>query len=167
VLLGVAWQRCRVHFLRNVLAQVPKGSAEMVAATVRTIFAQPGPAAVREQLQVIAGMLGCQSPKVEAMLHEAADNITAFASFPYGHWKKIWSTKPLAPLNKEIKRRIDVVGVFPNPEALFRLAGAVLVEAHDEWQIGERRYLSEGSMALLATQTRHPKEVATPALLTA
>jgi transposase-like protein len=139
----------------------------MVAATIRTIFAQPAPAAVREQLDVIAGMLGRQFPKVEAMLHEAADDITAFAAFPYGHWKKIWSTNPLERLNKEIKRRTDVVGVFPNPEALLRLAGAVLVEAHDEWQVGERRYLSEGSMTLLATPAPSPKEVATPALLTA
>jgi putative transposase len=167
VLLGAAWQRCRVHFLRNVLAQVPKGSAEMVAATIRTIFAQPGPAQVREQLQVIATMLGRQFPKVETMLHEAADDITAFAAFPLGHWKKIWSTNPLERLNKEIKRRTDVVGVFPNPEALLRLAGAVLVEAHDEWQVGERRYLSEGSMATLSRPAANPKEVATPALLTA
>ena len=167
VLLGAAWQRCRVHFLRNVLAQVPKGSAEMVAATIRTIFAQPSPDGVREQLGVIAGMLGRQFAKVESMLHEAADDITAFAAFPLGHWKKIWSTNPLERLNKEIKRRTDVVGVFPNPEALLRLAGAVLVEAHDEWQVGERRYLSEGSMATLARPAANPKEVATPALLTA
>jgi len=167
VLLGAAWQRCRVHFLRNVLAQVPKGSAEMVAATIRTIFAQPAPAAVREQLHVIAGMLGRQFPKVEAMLIDAADDVTAFAAFPPGHWKKIWSTNPLERLNKEIKRRTDVVGVFPNPAALLRLAGAVLVEAHDEWQAGERRYLSEGSMAQLAKPPLNAKEVATPALLTA
>ena len=167
VLLGAAWQRCRVHFLRNVLAQVPKGSAEMVAATIRTIFAQPDPAQVREQLQVITGMLGRQFPKVETMLRDAADDITAFAVFPLGHWKKIWSTNPLERLNKEIKRRTDVVGVFPNPEALLRLAGSVLVEAHDEWQVGERRYLSEGSMALLAKPAANPKEVATPPLLTA
>jgi transposase-like protein len=167
VLIGAAWQRCRVHFLRNVLAQVPKGSAEMVAATIRTIFAQPSPPQVREQLGVIAAMLGRQFPKVESMLCEAADDITAFAAFPLGHWKKIWSTNPLERLNKEIKRRTDVVGVFPNPEALLRLAGAVLVEAHDEWQVGERRYLSEGSMALLAQPPPNAKEVATPALLTA
>jgi putative transposase len=167
VLLGAAWQRCRVHFLRNVLAQVPKGSAEMVAATIRTIFAQPGPDQVREQLEVIAGMLGRQFPKVEAMLRDAADDITAFAGFPLAHWKKIWSTNPLERLNKEIKRRTDVVGVFPNPDALLRLGGAVLVEAHDEWQVGERRYLSEGSMALLAAPARKAKEVATPPLLTA
>ena len=167
VLLGAAWQRCRVHFLRNVLAQVPKGSAEMVAATIRTIFAQPGPDQVREQLDVIAGMLGRQFPKVEAMLRDAADDITAFAGFPLATGRRSGRTNPLERLNKEIKRRTDVVGVFPNPEALLRLAGAVLVEAHDEWQVGERRYLSEGSMALLATPAKRPKEVATPPLLTA
>jgi putative transposase len=104
----------------------------MVAAAVRTIFAQPSPVHVRDQLEVIVAMLGRQFPKVEAMLRDAADDITAFAGFPVAHWKKIWSTDPLEGLNKEIKRRTDVVGVFPNPEALLRLAGAVLVEAHDE-----------------------------------
>ena len=166
VFIGAAWQRCRVHFLRNVLAAVPKGSAEMVAAAIRTIFAQPGPAHVAEQLDTIATMLGRQFPKVETMLREAADDITAFASFPTSHWKKIWSTNPLERLNKEIKRRTDVVGVFPNPPALLRLAGAVLAEAHDEWQVADKRYLSEGSMAALTT-TSDPKEVAQPAMLTA
>jgi putative transposase len=104
-----------VHFLRNVLAQVPKGSAEMVAATIRTIFAQPSAAAVREQLGVIAAMLGRQFPKVESMLLDAADDVTAFAAFPLRHWKKIWSTNPVERLNKEIKRRTDVAGVFPQP----------------------------------------------------
>src|SRR5262249_28470144 len=107
VLLGAAWQRCRGHFLRKVLAAVPKGHAEMVAAAVRTIFAQPSPVHVRDQLEVIAAMLGRQFPKVEAMLREASDDVTAFASFPVGHWKKIWSTNPLERLNKEIKRRTD------------------------------------------------------------
>jgi putative transposase len=95
VLLGASWQRCRVHFLRNVLAQVPKGNAEMVAAAIRTIFAQPDAQHVREQLDTIAGMLGRQLPKVEMMLRGAADDITAFAAFPVVHWKKIWSTNPL------------------------------------------------------------------------
>jgi putative transposase len=162
VMAGAAVQRCRVHFLRNVLAQVPKGSAEMVAAAIRTIFAQPDAAHV--QLDVIAGMLGRQFPKLERMLRDAAPDLLAFTSFPPSHWKKLWSTNPLERLNKEIKRRTDVVGVFPNPEALLRLAGAVLVEAHDEWQISDRRYLSEGSMALLTATT---KEVAPAQLMPA
>jgi len=167
VLLGTSWQRCRVHFLRNVLAQVPKGHAEMVAAAIRTIFAQPDAAHVREQLDTIAGMLGRQLPKVEQMLRAAAADVTAFADFPVAHWKKIWSTNPLERVNKEIKRRTDVVGVFPNPAALLRLAGSVLVEIHDEWQVGDRRYLSEGSMALLNQPAKSAEEVAPPALLTA
>jgi transposase-like protein len=167
VLLGAAWQRCRVHFLRNVLAAVPKGHQEMVAAAIRTVFAQPDAEHVRSQLDVIAGMLGRQHPKVEAMLRAAGDEITAFADFPVTHWKKIWSTNPLERVNKEIKRRTDVVGVFPNPAALLRLAGSVLVETHDEWQVSDRRYLSEGSMALLDKPTTNVEEVATPALLTA
>ena len=166
VLLGTAWQRCRVHFLRNVLAQVPKGSAEMVAAAIRTIFAQPDAAHVREQLGVIAGMLGRQSVKVETMLRDAAEDLLAFTSFPTAHWKKIWSTNPLERLNKEVKRRTDVVGVFPNPEALLRLAGAVLVEAHDEWQATDRRYLGETTMALLASPPS-ADAVAPPELMTA
>jgi putative transposase len=167
VLLGSSWQRCRVHFLRNVLAQVPKGSSEMVAAAIRTIFAQPDAAHVHEQLGVIAGMLGRQSAKVETMLREAAEDLLAFAGFPAAHWKKIWSTNPLERLNKEVKRRTDVVGVFPNPEALLRLAGAVLVEAHDEWQATDRRYLGEATMALLATPPSTDGPVATPELMTA
>ena len=164
VMLGATWQRCRVHFLRNVLAAVPKGSQTMVAAAIRTIFAQPDAEHVREQLEVIATMLGRQFPRVEAMLREAADDITAFADFPVAHWKKIWSTNPLERVNKEIKRRTDVVGVFPNPTALLRLAGCVLIEVHDEWQIAERRYLSEGSMALIDASSNQ-QEVVTPELV--
>jgi len=166
VMIGSSWQRCRVHFMRNVLAQVPKASQEMVAAAVRTIFAQPDAEHVRDQLDVIATMLGRQFPKVEAMLREAADDITAFADFPVAHWKKIWSTNPLERVNKEIKRRTDVVGVFPNPTALLRLAGAVLMETHDEWQVSDRRYLSEESMNQLTTPTDQTiKEVAIPELI--
>lgn len=165
ILLGASWQRCRVHFGRNLLAAVPKGHGDMVAAAVRTIFAQPDAVSVRAQLATIAGMLGRQFPKVEAMLRDAADDITAFADFPAAHWKKVWSTNPLERLNKEIKRRTDVVGVFPNPAALLRLAGAVLGEIHDEWQVNDRRYLSEGSMAQLlepapTEPTQTMKEVA-------
>ena len=115
VMAGAAVQRCRVHFLRNILAQVPKGSSEMVAAAIRTIFAQPDATHVHEQLDVIAGMLGRQFPKLERMLRDAAPDLLAFTSFPVSHWKKLWSTNPLERLTKEIKRRTDVVGVFPNP----------------------------------------------------
>lgn len=150
VLPGAAWQRCRVHFMRNVLAKVTRGHAEMVAATIRTIFAQPGPKAVREQVQTVAATLDGRFPAVADMLREAAADITAFTDFPEAHWRKIWSNNPIERLNREIKRRTDVVGIFPNTAALDRLIGAVLIEAHDEWQAADRRYLSEASMALLA-----------------
>ena len=163
VFAAAAWQRCRVHFLRNVLTRVPRGNAEMVAAAIRTIFAQPDAEHVTSQFDMIATMLGRQFPPVEAMLLDAKDDILAFTDFPVAHWKKIWSTNPLERVNKEIKRRTDVVGVFPNPEALLRLAGAVLVEIHDEWAVTDRRYLSEASMKTVTTTAT--KEVApTPAL---
>ncbi len=150
VLVGAAWQRCRVHFMRNVLSRVPKGSQEMVAAAIRTIFAQPDAGAVAEQLDSIAEKLGRQFPAVEQMLREAEADICAFAPFPAAHWRRIWSTNPLERVIKEVKRRADVVGIFPDEPAILRLVGAVLIEAHDEWAIAERRYLSEGSMAIVA-----------------
>jgi putative transposase len=152
VMAGAAWQRCRVHFLRNVLARVPRGSAEMVAAAIRTIFAQPTGAEVGEQLGKVAAMLQPKFPAVATMLVDAREDLTAFTSFPVAHWTKLWSTNPLERINKEVKRRTNVVGIFPDDAAVLRLAGAVLIEAHDEWQVAERRYLSEGSMAKL-TQT--------------
>ena len=159
---GASWQRCRVHFLRNVLARVPKASAEMVAAAIRTIFAQPTTTEVVEQVDKVAVMLAPKFPAVAAMLADAREELTAFASFPVSHWRKLWSTNPLERVNKEIKRRTNVVGIFPDDAAVLRLAGAVLIEAHDEWQVAERRYLSEGSMAKLATTSddaARPKEV--------
>jgi transposase-like protein len=167
VMAGAAWQRCRVHFMRNVLSRVPKGSQEMVAAAIRTIFAQPDAEAVHEQLASIADKLGRQFPAVQDMLHQAAPDICAFAAFPTSHWRRIWSTNPLERVNAEIKRRADVIGIFPNPEAIVRLAGAVLMETHDEWQIAERRYFSEHSMAemraLLDTAHDAPAPMALPA----
>ena len=151
VLLGASWQRCRVHFMRNVLARVPKGNAEMVAAAIRTIFAQPTGPGVRAHVEVVAGTLEQQYPAVADMLRDAREDITAFADFPESHWRKIWSTNPLERLNREVKRRTDVVGIFPDDTALLRLAACVLIEAHDEWQVSDRRYLSESSMANLST----------------
>jgi putative transposase len=146
---GASWQRCRVHFMRNALAKVSKGHAEMVAATVRTIFAQPGQKEVRAQVDKVADMLTEQFPAVAQLLLDAKADLTAFSDFPRAHWQKIWSTNPLERLNREVKRRTDVVGIFPNPAALLRLSACVLIEAHDEWQDSDRRYLSEESMALL------------------
>ena len=162
VLAGACWQRCRVHFLRNVLARVPKASAEMVAAAIRTIFAQPTGAEVVEQLDKVTAMLQPKFPQVATMLADAREDLTAFTSFPVAHWRKLWSTNPLERLNKEVKRRTNVVGIFPDDAAVLRLVGAVLIEAHDEWQVAERRYLSEGSMAKLTAtgdDAARPKEV--------
>ncbi len=168
VMLGASWQRCRVHFLRNVLGQVPRGHTEMVAAAIRTVFAQPDAEHVVDQFETIAMMLGRQIPKVEQMMREARDDLLAFTGFPQQHWRKIWSTNPLERVNREVKRRTEVVGVFPNPAALLRLSGAVLVEIHDEWAVAsERRYLSEASMKLITTTAHQPEEVANIAALTA
>jgi len=151
---GTSWQRCRVHFMRNLLARVPKGHAEMVAATVRTIFAQPDPEATRTQLRLVADSFADRYPAVTDLLIEAEADVTAYAGFPYPHWKKVWSTNPLERLMREIKRRADVVGIFPDDASILRLVGAVLSEQHDEWQVSNRRYLSEESMALIWTMNQ-------------
>ena len=115
VFQGAAWQRCRVHFMRNVLSIVPKGSQEMVASIVRTIFAQPDAEHVSTQFEEVTRMLQRSHPKVAVMLDEARHDLLAFIGFPQRHWRQIWSTNPLERVNKEIKRRTDVVGVFPTP----------------------------------------------------
>jgi len=160
-LAGAAWQRCRVHLMRNLLARVPKAHAEMVAATVRTIFAQPDAPSTRRQLRAVADTLRASHPAVADLLEEAETDVCAYSSFPRAHWTKIWSTNPLERLHREIKRRCDVVGIFPDDGSVIRLVGAVLAEQHDEWQVGDRRYLSEGSMALIdrTDQTDPAKEV--------
>lgn len=164
VMQGAAWQRCRVHFMRNVLTQVPKQSQEMVASIIRTVFAQPDAEHVAGQLTEVVTMLTRSHPKAAQMLEDAREDVTAFASFPTAHWRQIWSTNPLERVNKEIKRRTDVVGVFPNPAALLRLAGAVLIEQHDEWDAAERRYFSEHSMKQLDATI---EEVVIPAITAA
>lgn len=160
---GTSWQRCRVHFMRNVLAAVPKRSGEMVASVIRTIFAQPDKRHVRSQFDEVVTMLTRSHPGVAEMLETAREDLLAFAAFPRTHWRQIWSTNPLERVNKEIKRRTDVVGTFPNPAALLRLAGHVLIEQHDEWDGAERRYFSEQSMKLL-DRIDDDEEVALPEL---
>lgn len=164
VFQGASWQRCRVHFMRNVLANVPKTAGPMVASIIRTVFAQPDPEHVHTQFDEVVRMLARSHPKVAGMLEDARDDLLAFTGFPIAHWRQIWSTNPLERLNKEVKRRTDVVGTFPNPAALLRLAGHVLIEQHDEWDGADRRYFSEHSMALLTVET---EEVAIPELTAA
>ncbi len=169
VFIGSAWQRCRVHFMRNVLSKVPRASAEMVAAAIRTVFAQPDAAHVRSQLDEVTRMLDAQFPDVASMLVNAAEDLLAFTAFPQAHWRKIWSTNPLERLNGEIKRRTNVVGIFPNDASVLRLVTAVVVETHDEWAVSERSYLSEESMAKLsiADDAGSPKKEAPLAAITA
>jgi transposase-like protein len=141
VLSGSAWQRCTVHFMRNVQARVPKSAQAMVTAAVRTIFVQPDRAAADAQLARVAETLEARHPEVSRMLWDAKEDILAHFVFPQSHWSKIRSTNLLERLNREIGRRADVVGIFPNRAALLRLVGMVLNEQHDEWQ-AERRYLN-------------------------
>jgi transposase-like protein len=163
VLHGATWQRCRVHFVRNLLGLVPRSAAEMVAATVRTVFAQPDAAGAREQWRAVADRLRARFPKAADLMDEAEPDVLAYLAFPQGHWRQIWSNNPIERLNKEVKRRTDVVGIFPNPAAVVRLVGAVLSEQHDEWQVA-RRYLSVESLAKLRKEA--PADPA-PALLAA
>ena len=155
VFVGAAWQRCRVHFMRNVLARVPKKAQAMVAATVRTIFEQPDRERARAQLGTVIEALADRFPAVVELLIEAEDEVFTFYDFPAEHRRQIYSTNPLERLNKELKRRSAVVGIFPNRAAAVRLLGAVLVEQHEEWLVG-RRYFSETSMRRLFVPTDDP-----------
>lgn len=148
VIQGANWQRCRVHFVRNVLAYVPKSAQQMVAASIKTIFIQQDQQSARAQLGHVASGLEKRFPKAAQLLLEAEEDILAYMAFPSEHWRQVYSTNPLERLNKEIKRRTDVVGIFPNRNAVLRLAGAVLAEQDDEWAVG-KRYFSQESMAKL------------------
>ena len=138
---GASWQRCRTHFMTNLLTRVPKRAQPWVATMVRSIYQQPSAAEVHSQHEKVVEQLQERFPQAAAMLDEAAAEILAFTSFPMEHWKKIWSNNPQERLNKEIRRRTDVVGIFPNRAATLRLVGAVLAEQNDEWIVG-RRYLT-------------------------
>jgi putative transposase len=145
-LQGASWQRCRTHFLRNLLAKVPKSAGPFVATLVRSIFAQPDAAAVSAQFARVVDQLAERFPAAAEMLADAGPDILAFTAFPQTQWKQIWSNNPQERLNKEIRRRTDVVGIFPNRAAAIRLVGMVLAEQHDEWQV-VRRYMSAESLA--------------------
>jgi transposase-like protein len=150
VLSGASWQRCRVHFMRNLLATIPHSAREAVAAIVRTIFAQPDMASAMAQLHKVAdGLRAGHFERAAALLEESAEDILAHRAFPLEHRRQLHSTNPLERLNKEIKRRSSVVGIFPNRAALIRLVGAVLSEQDDEWSVAERRYFSAESMRML------------------
>lgn len=148
VFVGAGWQRCRVHFLRNVLVRVPKSAQGMVATTVRSIFQQESRQTAQEQLSRVLLTLSPRFPTVVALLEEAEAEILSFYDFPAEHWRQIYSTNPLERLNKELKRRSAVIGIFPNRAAVLRLFGAILAEQNDEWLVG-RHYFSETSMRRL------------------
>lgn len=145
-LSGASWQRCRAHFLRNLLTRVRKASADLVATLVRSIFAQPDKASIYAQFERVVDELSVHFLEASSMLAESRDEILAFATFPKEHWRQIWSNNPQERLKKEIRRRTDVVGIFPNRASIIRLIGAVLAEQHDEWAIA-RRYMSIESLA--------------------
>ena len=157
---GAAWQRCRTHATRNLLTRVPKSAQSFVATMVRTIFAQPDADTVRDQHRRIVDQLQTRFPEAAQLLDEAAADLLAFTSFPKEHWRQLWSNNSLERLNKEIRRRTDVVGIFPNRAAVIRLVGAVLAEQNDEWAVASRRYLSVESLAkALADPVEEPEEV--------
>jgi transposase-like protein len=146
VLPGSAWQRCRTHFMRNLLTRVPKVHQSLVATLVRSIFDQPDRHQVWAQHARIVEQLTERFPDAANMLVDAGGDLLAFAGFPKEHWRQIWSNNPQERLNKELRRRTDVVGIFPNRAAIVRLVGAVLAEQHDEWAVA-RRYMSSESLA--------------------
>ena len=163
--LGAAWQRCRVHFMRNLHGAVSAKNMPPVTAAIKTIFAHTDPDAVTTQWDQVVDSLESSFPKVTAMMRDAKHDVLAFTAFPQAHWQKIWSNNPIERLNKEIKRRADVVEIFPNPAAFLRLATAVVIEQHDEWQV-TRRYVSDVSMdelrAVIAAKQRATESTQNP-----
>ena len=147
--VGATWQRCRVHYMRNALAHVPKGQHTVVAAAIRQAFIQPDRETAGQTWRHVADQLRARWPKLAALMDEAEHDVLAYVGFPAQHRAKLHSTNPLERLNKEVKRRADVVGIFPNEEAIFRLVGAVLMEQNDEWQT-QNRYMQIEGMAELA-----------------
>jgi len=155
-LLGATWQRCRVHVLRDMLAHVPKTAQAMVAAFARTIFAQPDATSAHGQLGAVVERLAPSFPKAAQTLLAAEADLLAYLAVPREHWTKVWSTNPLERLNREIARRTDVVGIFPNRESLIRLGGSLLAEQHDEWLTADKRYLPQASLTRLLGGVANP-----------
>ena len=158
------WQRCTVHFLRDMQGHVHRSQQQMVAAAIRQVFAADDAAEARSRLAGVVSSLEGAAAKVALLLEAAEEELLAFMAFPAEHWTKLRSTNPLERLNKEIARRSDVGGIYPNDESLVRLAGALLIEQNDEWLVG-RRYLSAESLAGLyaGEQTRRPQQPASAA----
>jgi putative transposase len=155
---GCPWQRCAVHFLRDMLGHVSRSQQPLVSGAIRQIFTAASAAEARVRLGQVADQLRPHAPKVARLLEDAEADLLAFYAFPSEHWSKLRSTNPLERVNREIGRRTDVVGIFPNDAALLRLAGMLLLEQNDEWLVG-RRYLSETSMALvLANPATQPHQ---------
>jgi transposase-like protein len=154
VLSGATWQRCRVHFMRNLLAHVPQGDKAMVAAAARTIFAQPNHQAARQQLAEVVQAMHTRWPKAAELLASAEDEVLAYMDFPQDHWTRIYSTNILERLIREIRRRTNVVGVFPDDPSVVRLLGTQVIEVAEDWEL-ERRFFSQESMQRLT----HPEQV--------
>ena len=146
VLPGASWQRCRTHAMRNLLSKVPRSAQPMVATLVRTVFAQPDSDSTWAQLERVVDQLQGRFPDVAAALVDMAPDLLAFTALPKEHWRQCWSNNPQERLNKELRRRTDVVGIFPNRAAVIRLIGAVLAEQNDEWAVS-RRYMSPELLA--------------------
>ena len=148
--LHASWQRCRVHFMRNVLAHAGRNGRRVVAAFIATAFAQDDAAAAKTQWRQVADQLRPKVPKLAAMMDDAEADVLAYMAFPKDHRTKLHSTNPLERLNGEIKRRTDVVGIFPNEDAVIRLVGAILLEQNDEWAVQRSRYVSLETIAPLS-----------------
>lgn len=148
--LNATWQRCRVHFMRNVLAHAGKQGRRVVSALVDTAFAQPSAEAAKTQWRQVADQLRPRVPKLAAMMDDAEADVLAYMSFPSAHWTKLHSTNPIERVNGEIKRRTDVVGIFPNEDAIIRLVGAILLEQNDEWAVQRSRYMTLETIAPLS-----------------
>ncbi|MGH8921857.1 MAG: IS256 family transposase [Actinomycetes bacterium] len=147
--LNATWQRCRVHFMRNALAHAGKSGRRVVSAFIATAFAQEDAAAGQGQWRKVADQLRPKLPKLAAFMDQAEPDVLAYMGFPKNHWSKIHSTNPLERLNGEIKRRTEVVGIFPNEAAILRLVGALLLEQNDEWAVQRCRYMTLESVSAL------------------